>query len=97
MEELLATIYVYTCFDILRTLIIFILYQKYPCMSFGYFQAKAILQRHLVISDHAYTMGELKHLTNDSMILPTVRDTLKIRVREDSNRKYRLISMKLSN
>ncbi|XP_037921573.1 fasciclin-1 isoform X4 [Hermetia illucens] len=49
------------------------------------YHAKAILQRHLVISDHAYTMGELKHLTNDSMILPTVRDTLKIRVREDSN------------
>lgn len=53
-----------------------------------YFQARAILERHLVIADKAFTMADLRSLGNDSIVLPTIRDALTIRVREDGKRKY---------
>ncbi|XP_076656486.1 fasciclin 1 Fas1 domain-containing isoform X2 [Halictus rubicundus] len=47
------------------------------------YHTKQILERHLVIANEAYTMAKLKEMKhNDSIILPTVRDNLKIRVRE---------------
>lgn len=52
------------------------------------FQARAILERHLVISDKAFTMADLRSMGNDSIVLPTIRDALTIRVREDGKRKY---------
>lgn len=45
-------------------------------------QTKQILERHLVIADHAYTMGKLKEMSNDTIYIPAARDTLKIRVKE---------------
>lgn len=51
------------------------------------FQTKQILERHLVISDRAYTMADIKHLTNDTLgvLLPTLRDSLRLRIRESDN------------
>ncbi|XP_076287773.1 fasciclin 1 Fas1 domain-containing isoform X2 [Lasioglossum baleicum] len=47
------------------------------------YHTKQILERHLVIANEAYTMAKLKEMKhNESIILPTVRDSLKIRVRE---------------
>ncbi|XP_026680776.1 fasciclin-1 [Diaphorina citri] len=43
---------------------------------------KQILERHLVISDKAYTMADLKQLANVSFTLPSVRDKLEIKVTE---------------
>ncbi|KAI5698356.1 hypothetical protein M8J75_005591 [Diaphorina citri] len=40
---------------------------------------KQILERHLVISDKAYTMADLKQLANVSFTLPSVRDKLEIK------------------
>ncbi|XP_076656485.1 fasciclin 1 Fas1 domain-containing isoform X1 [Halictus rubicundus] len=55
------------------------------------YHTKQILERHLVIANEAYTMAKLKEMKhNDSIILPTVRDNLKIRVREvnDNDNKH---------
>lgn len=51
-------------------------------------QAQQILERHLIV-DQAYTMAELKDLlaNNESAILPTVRDILKIKVKETDKSK----------
>ncbi|RLU21789.1 hypothetical protein DMN91_006165 [Ooceraea biroi] len=46
------------------------------------YHTKQILERHLVISDHAYTMAKIREISNDTIVLPTVRDSLKIRVKE---------------
>ncbi|XP_011341884.1 fasciclin-1 isoform X3 [Ooceraea biroi] len=53
------------------------------------YHTKQILERHLVISDHAYTMAKIREISNDTIVLPTVRDSLKIRVKEHGeNGKY---------
>ncbi|XP_078040746.1 fasciclin 1 Fas1 domain-containing isoform X2 [Augochlora pura] len=47
------------------------------------YHTKQILERHLVIANEAYTMAKLREMKqNDSIILTTVRDSLKLRVRE---------------
>lgn len=52
-------------------------------------QASAILERHLVVDDRAYTMAELRSLgNNESVVLRTIRDALAISIREDDKRKY---------
>lgn len=51
-----------------------------------HYHARAILERHLVISDKAFTMADLRSMGNDSIVLPTIRDALTIRVREDGKR-----------
>ncbi|XP_025602312.2 fasciclin-1 isoform X3 [Athalia rosae] len=57
-------------------------YKKLFMPEFAY-HAEQILQRHLVIAEQAYTMAKLKEMHfNDTIILPTVRDTLKLRVKE---------------
>lgn len=50
---------------------------------FFYFtQARSVLERHLVIADRAFTMADLK-AKNETIILPTQRDSLRIRVKEE--------------
>lgn len=51
-------------------------------------QARTILERHLVIADKAFTMAALRSMANESIVLPTIRDALTIRVREEGKRKY---------
>ncbi|XP_025156872.1 fasciclin-1 isoform X3 [Harpegnathos saltator] len=46
------------------------------------YHTKQILERHLVISDQAYTMAKLKEMSNDTVFLTAARDTLKLRVKE---------------
>ncbi|KAI5728650.1 hypothetical protein M8J77_019044 [Diaphorina citri] len=53
---------------------------------------KQILERHLVISDKAYTMADLKQLANVSFTLPSVRDKLEIKVTESEADKSFYIS-----
>lgn len=50
------------------------------------FQARNLLERHLVIADRAFTMADLKN-KNETIILPTQRDSLKIRVKEEDQGK----------
>lgn len=45
-------------------------------------QTKQILERHLVIADQAYTMAKLREISNDTIKLTAIRDSLKIRVKE---------------
>lgn len=53
-----------------------------------HFQTKLVLERHLIISDQVFTMAELRARTsNNSVVLPTYRDALALRVREDEKRK----------
>lgn len=51
-------------------------------------QANNILERHLVIADRVYTMADLKALGNETIVLPTIRDALAVRVKEDDKRKW---------
>lgn len=51
-------------------------------------QVKQILERHLVLDKEAYTMADLKRFANESVRLPTVRDTLNLRVRESEKSEY---------
>lgn len=46
-----------------------------------------ILERHLVVADKAFSMADLRTMSNDTIVLPTIRDALTIRVREDGKRK----------
>lgn len=46
-------------------------------------QVKQILERHLVLGKEGYTMADLKRFANETVRLPTVRDTLNIRVRDN--------------
>lgn len=46
-----------------------------------------ILERHLVVADKAFSMADLRAMSNDTIVLPTIRDALTIRVREDGKRK----------
>jgi hypothetical protein len=50
-------------------------------------QVRQILERHLVVSDRAYTMADLKQLANDTVVPPTVRDHLKLRIKESDGSK----------
>ncbi|XP_046418029.1 fasciclin-1 isoform X1 [Neodiprion fabricii] len=57
-------------------------YKKLFMPEYSY-HAEQILQRHLVVADQAYTMAKLKDMYfNDTVILPTMRDTLKLHVKE---------------
>lgn len=44
-----------------------------------------------MVADRAYTMADLKHLANDTVVLPTVRDHLKLRVKESDKSKLNAI------
>lgn len=50
-----------------------------------------ILERHLVVADKAFTMADLRSMSNDTIVLPTIRDALTIRVREDGKRESTII------
>lgn len=55
-------------------------------------QARNILERHLVIADRIYTMAKLNEMANGTkVLLPTVRDSLNIRVKEEDRRKYSIL------
>lgn len=59
------------------------------CRHAPHTQAKNILERHLVISDKVFTMADLKAMgNNETIVLPTIRDSLTVRVKEDDKRKY---------
>jgi hypothetical protein len=51
------------------------------------YQVRQILERHLVVADRAYTMADLKQIANDTVVLPTVRDHLKLRIKESDKSK----------
>lgn len=57
-------------------------------------QANNILERHLVIADRVYTMADLKALGNETIVLPTIRDALAVRVKEDDKRKWNTVLYK---
>lgn len=48
------------------------------------------MERHLVIADRVFTMKDLVTMTkeSESVLLPTFRDSLKIKVEEEAGRKY---------
>ncbi|XP_029155310.1 fasciclin-1 isoform X2 [Nylanderia fulva] len=53
------------------------------------YHTKQILERHLVVADQAYTMAKLREISNDTIKLTAMRDSLKIRVKEvGENEKY---------
>ncbi|CAH1730246.1 unnamed protein product [Chironomus riparius] len=62
-------------------------YKKLFMPDFSY-HANSILERHLIVSDRIFTMGDLKNMsiTTDALILTPVRDQLKIRVTEHDKR-----------
>ncbi|XP_055593864.1 fasciclin-1 isoform X2 [Uranotaenia lowii] len=53
------------------------------------YQTRSVLERHLVVADRVFTMSDLKNMSNDSLILPTVGPhNLQIRVKEEERRFY---------
>ena len=50
-------------------------------------QVRQILERHLVVSDRAFTMADLKEMANDTVVLQTVRDHLRLKVKESDKSK----------
>nr|XP_036217261.1 fasciclin-1 isoform X12 [Bactrocera oleae] len=53
------------------------------------YHSRSILERHLVIADNVYTMNDLVAMTaasGDSILLPTYRDSLKVKVEEEAGR-----------
>ncbi|XP_055908400.1 fasciclin-1 isoform X3 [Eupeodes corollae] len=64
-------------------------HKKLFMRDFAY-HSKSILERHLVISDRTFTMKELATMTeeSDSIVLPTFRDSLKLKVHEELGRYY---------
>ncbi|KAH8247920.1 hypothetical protein KR038_011996 [Drosophila bunnanda] len=62
-------------------------HKKLFMQDFAY-HSKSILERHLAISDFPYTMKDLVKFSQESgsVILPTFRDSLKIRVEEEAGR-----------
>ncbi|KAH8310250.1 hypothetical protein KR044_000232 [Drosophila immigrans] len=63
-----------------------------------YYHSKNLLERHLVIADHAYTMKELVQLSlTDTVVLQTFRDTLKVKVEEEAGRYVMLWNYKKIN
>ncbi|XP_063216884.1 fasciclin-1 isoform X2 [Bacillus rossius redtenbacheri] len=57
-------------------------YKKLFMKEYSY-HARQILERHLLVGDTAYTMAALKRMTNQSLYLPSVRDQVRLRVREN--------------
>lgn len=62
-------------------------HKKIFMRDFGY-HVKQILERHLVLADVGYTMADLKRFANESVRLPTLRDTLNLRVKESEKSYY---------
>ncbi|XP_064549348.1 fasciclin-1 isoform X3 [Drosophila montana] len=62
-------------------------HKKLFMRDFAY-HSKYILERHLVLADHVFTMKDLAQmsLTTDNVVLPTLRDSLKIKVEEEAGR-----------
>ncbi|XP_037942590.1 fasciclin-1 isoform X3 [Teleopsis dalmanni] len=60
-------------------------HKKLFMKDFAY-HSKSILERHLVIADRAFTMKDLVAMTaeSDSIVLPTFRDSLKVKVEEEA-------------
>ncbi|XP_068082628.1 fasciclin-1 [Anabrus simplex] len=57
-------------------------HKKLFMKDFSY-HVRPILERHLVVSDRVFTMAQLRERTlNDTVLLPTIRDHLKIWVKE---------------
>ncbi|XP_054082128.1 fasciclin-1 isoform X2 [Zeugodacus cucurbitae] len=53
------------------------------------YHSRSILERHLVIADNVYTMNDMVAMTaasGDSILLPTYRDSLKVKVEEEAGR-----------
>ncbi|XP_053664791.1 fasciclin-1 [Anopheles marshallii] len=50
-------------------------------------QSRLVLEHHLIVADRVFSMGELRNMSHDSLILPTVGpESLQIRVKEEDNR-----------
>jgi len=62
-------------------------HKKMFMKDFGY-HVKQILERHLVVDDKPLTMQLLKKYSNESLTLPTIRDVLKLRVKESDSSYY---------
>ncbi|XP_068155174.1 fasciclin-1 isoform X2 [Drosophila tropicalis] len=62
-------------------------HKKLFMRDFAY-HSKAILERHLAIADRVFTMSDLVKMSQqtDNVVLPTFRDSLKIRVDEEAGR-----------
>lgn len=61
---------------------------NYSFSTFSLIKARMILERHLVVADKAFSMADLRTMSNDTIVLPTIRDALTIRVREDGKRMW---------
>ncbi|XP_032595687.1 fasciclin-1 isoform X6 [Drosophila grimshawi] len=73
-------------------------HKKLFMRDFSY-HSKNLLERHLVIADHVFTMKDLAQmsLTTDNVVLPTFRDSLKVRVEEEAGRYVLLWNYKKIN
>lgn len=47
------------------------------------YHAKNVLERHLVIADRIFTMADLKAMGREYVLLPSMRDNLKLRIKEE--------------
>ncbi|KAJ6637756.1 Fasciclin-1 [Pseudolycoriella hygida] len=47
------------------------------------YHARAVLERHLVIADKVFTMADLRSMGPDYIVLPTARDSLQVKVKEE--------------
>ena len=57
-------------------------------MILNYCKAKQILERHLVVADKSFTISELANMTqHEAKQLPTVRDVVKFKVKENQRSK----------
>ncbi|KFB39353.1 AGAP000968-PA-like protein [Anopheles sinensis] len=55
----------------------------------NYERTREVLQRHLVVADRVFTIGELRNMSYESLTLPTFsRDRLQIKVKEEDRRYY---------
>uniref|UniRef100_A0A182XNI1 FAS1 domain-containing protein n=1 Tax=Anopheles quadriannulatus TaxID=34691 RepID=A0A182XNI1_ANOQN len=52
-------------------------------------QSRMVLEHHLIVADRVFSMGDLRNMSHDSLILPTVGlESLQIRVKEEDNRYF---------